>query len=354
MVHTKIAEGGVVRVLVPLALPTLLDYRCAEACAVGDWVEVPVGKRGVDGVVVDVLAESVFGNLKIARRRDDVPPLSAVTLAFYRWVARYTLSAPGEPLRVALPQARIPVAPKIKKPPKKSKKLASAQSVEVAAPAAIVLNEAQAVAAGEVVGALGGFKAFLLDGVTGSGKTEVYFEVMARVLAGGGQILVLVPEIALTPQWLARFTERFGMPPLVWHSGLATGAKRAAWWALARGEAKVVVGARSALFLPFSNLQLVVVDEEHEPSYKQDEAFRYHARDMAVQAANLWRCPVVLASATPSLETWQRVQEGKYQRLVLPSRHGGSMAAVKLVDLRKEKIGKQEYIGGELRGAVSA
>ena len=358
-------QGCVVRVLVPLALPSLLDYVSDVPLVAGDWVDIPVGSKRVHGVVAEVLESSPFQNLKPALLMADVPRLDGRSLEFYRWSARYTLSAPGEGLRVALPKAQVPAVPKAKKElgvrkqelgkKLRGKKLAG---MEIQAPemtkvgVKVPLNAAQEAAAVAVEGALGRFKPFLLDGVTGSGKTEVYFRIIEKVLAGGGQALVLVPEIALTPQWLKRFEQRFGNKPLVWHSGLAEGAKRTTWWELARGTPAVVVGARSALFLPFQKLQVLVVDEEHEPSYKQEEAFRYHARDLAVQLARLWTAPVVLASATPSLESWQRAIERKYERLVLPARHGGTMAEVKMIDLRGEKMAKQTYVSPTLVKAV--
>ncbi len=354
--------GSVVRVLVPLALPSQLDYASDGTLAVGDWVDIPVGTKRVHGVVTEVLESSPYQNLKPALKLD-VPQVDRRALEFWRWSTRYTLSAPGEGLRVALPKALTPEPPKEKKPPKavkvKGKKAEATVALQAPEPVApvgrtVMLNEAQREAAHAVESALGTFEPFLLDGVTGSGKTEVYFRIIERVLAEGGQALVLVPEIALTPQWLKRFEERFGSKPFVWHSGLADGARRTTWWAMARGEAGVVVGARSALFLPYSNLKIVVVDEEHEPSYKQEEAFRYHARDLAVQCAKLWQAPILLASATPSLETWQRALEGKYTRLLLPSRHGGTMAPIHLLDLRGEKMAKQTYVSHSFAKAVQA
>lgn len=341
----EITKGSVVRVLLPLALPTMLDYLADRPAKVGDWVEVPVGKQGAHGVVAEVLGFSEFKNLKTARVMEEVPPLHPVALAFYRWATRYTLSAPGEALRVALLRGKVPKTPRVLKKPV-VKKVGIAKGV--------ILNDAQRDAAAEIGGAIGEFKPFLLDGVTGSGKTEVYFEVMKRVLAEGKQVLVLVPEIALTPQWLKRFEERFGVPPLSWHSGLAEGARRKTWWGVAQGEGAVVVGARSALFLPWQKLGMVVVDEEHEPSYKQEEAFRYNARDLAVQMARQWSCPVVLASATPSLESWQRALDGKYERLILPDRVGAAgMAGIELIDLKEEGGKKGEsYVSGPLRKAV--
>ena len=172
--------------------------------------------------------------------------------------------------------------------------------------------------------AQGGYSVTLLDGVTGSGKTEVYFDAIAAALAAGKQVLVLLPEIALSAQLLARFVERFGAPPAEWHSDLGEASRRATWRAVAEGQARVVVGARSALFLPFPELGLIVVDEEHETSFKQEEGVIYHARDMAVVRASLAEIPIVLVSATPSLETTVNVEQGRYARLHLAGapRHG--------------------------------
>ncbi len=328
-----------------MALPTLLDYRCSVPAQPGDWLTLPVGKKDYAGVVAEVLDHSPFQNLKTATPRPDVPRLHPTTLAFYRWVARYTMSAPGEALRVALPKGHIPTPPT--RPPK-----LPAFTPEPAP----VLNDAQASAVA-YVRARNGPAVTLLDGVTGSGKTEVYFTLIADILAKGGQALVLVPEIALTPQWLARFRARFGAEhptaPWPWHSGLADGARRHTWWAVAQGHSGVVVGARSALFLPFTNLQLVIVDEEHDPSYKQSEGFLYHGRDCAVRLATGWQAPCILASATPSLETWQHAQLGKYGHVTLPTRHGSAgHAPIHIIDLKAAKMAKDSYLSPALTQAV--
>ncbi len=169
-----------------------------------------------------------------------------------------------------------------------------------------------------------GFSVTLLDGVTGSGKTEVYFEAVAAALRAGRQVLVLLPEIAMSAQWLARFTQRFGAPPAAWHSELPSHRRRATWRDIAEGRARVVVGARSALFLPYADLGLIVVDEEHEAAFKQEDGVIYHARDMAVVRARTGQIPIVLVSATPSLETVVNVEQGRYSVLHLPDRHGGA------------------------------
>jgi len=198
-----------------------------------------------------------------------------------------------------------------------------------------VLTAAQAAAVGRIAAALGGFGAFLLHGVTGSGKTEVYLRLIERTLAAGRGALVLVPEIALTPQLVARFRERLAAPVIALHSSLADGARLAAWRAAAAGRAPVVIGTRSAVFTPMPALGLVVVDEEHDASYKQQEGFRYSARDLAVARAQRAGVPVVLGSATPSLESLANAAAGRYERLTLPERTGrAGKPRVTVVDLR--------------------
>ncbi len=344
--------------------------------------------------------------LKWVQDRYQVPPLTEVQRRFIDWVAGYTLAAPGAVLRMALsvPKALEPPRPvtgyrlaaefaetlgRIKPTPARGKvvavledgparplaELARAagvgvsvvkglaqagvlESVELAPPAAfeapqperrgLTLSPDQAAAAAALRATLAApcFEVTLLDGVTGSGKTEVYLEAVAAALEGGRQVLVLLPEIALSAQWLERFAARFGVTPAVWHSELTGRQRRATWRAVAFGEARVVVGARSALFLPFAELGLIVVDEEHDAAYKQEDGVIYHARDMAVVRARLGAFPMVLVSATPSLETVTNVKAGRYRRLHLPDRHGGAkLPTVTLVDLRQDKPARIEGLG---------
>jgi len=202
------------------------------------------------------------------------------------------------------------------------------------------LSGEQAAAAERLVASVrrGGFAPFLLDGVTGSGKTETYFEAIAESLRKGEQTLVLLPEIALTEAFLRRFEERFGAAPVAWHSSLKSTERRRAWRAIAAGTAQVVVGARSALFLPYADLGLIVVDEAHEISFKQDDGVRYNARDVAVMRARFEGIPVVLSSATPALESLQMAESGVYEKLVLPSRFGGAeLPEIRTVNLTEER-----------------
>src|SRR5207248_2417849 len=199
----------------------------------------------------------------------------------------------------------------------------------------------------------GSFHVALLDGVTGSGKTEVYFEAIAEVIRRGKQSLILMPEIALTGQFLDRFAHRFGVRPLEWHSGLTPRTRARNWAAISAGEGPVVVGARSALFLPYADLGLIIVDEEHDQAYKQDEGAHYHARDMAVVRAHIAKIPIVLASATPSVETEMNARKGRYQRVVLPSRFGGQhMPHIEAIDLRREAPPRGGFISPLLAGHI--
>ncbi len=197
------------------------------------------------------------------------------------------------------------------------------------------------------------FAPFLLDGVTGSGKTETYFEPVAEAVRMGRQVLVLLPEIALTENFLVRFEERFGAAPVQWHSSLKSTERRRAWRAIANGEAQVIVGARSALFLPYKQLGLIIVDEAHEISFKQGDGVRYNARDVSVMRARYEQVPVVLASATPALESLHMAASGTYERLELPNRFGGAvMPRIELINLTEEKPGAGKWLAPPLVAAL--
>ncbi|MGH7042531.1 MAG: primosomal protein N', partial [Acetobacteraceae bacterium] len=220
---------------------------------------------------------------------------------------------------------------------------------------ALSLEQAHAAAALRTAVAARGFAVSLFDGVTGSGKTEVYLEAVAEALRAGRQALVLLPEIALSSQWLERFAARFGVAPAVWHSDLSVRTRRITWREVALGRAPVVVGARSALFLPFPDLGLIVVDEEHETAFKQEDGVVYHARDMAVVRARFESAPAVLVSATPSLETLANVEAGRYARLTLPHRHGGALLPeVAAIDLRAHPPERGRFLAPPLVAAVRA
>ena len=199
----------------------------------------------------------------------------------------------------------------------------------------------------------GGYTVTLLDGVTGSGKTEVYFEAVAENIRRKRQTLILMPEIALTAQSLDRFTARFGTRPAEWHSQLSPRTRARTWAAVAANDVSVVVGARSALFLPYADLGLIVVDEEHDPAYKQEDGAHYHARDMAVVRGSVAKIPVVLASATPSVESEVNARRGRYKRIHLPERFGGAhLPMIEAIDMRREGPPRGRFIAPRLAEAV--
>ena len=209
----------------------------------------------------------------------------------------------------------------------------------------VALTPEQETAAAELVRKVGnGFSVTLLDGVTGSGKTEVYFEAVARALELGRKVLILVPEIALTTQWLGRFEKRFGVKPACWHSGLGQRERIDTWKAVSEGRVKVIVGARSALFLPYPDLGLMVIDESHDHSFKQEDVVNYQGRDMAVVRAKLEQFPLILSTATPDLETVCNVEDGKYDCVRLTSRYASAvMPDIKVIDLKKDKPQKGSW-----------
>jgi primosomal protein N' (replication factor Y) len=199
----------------------------------------------------------------------------------------------------------------------------------------------------------GGYTVSLLDGVTGSGKTEVYFEAVAENIRRGRQTLILMPEIALTAAFRDRFSDRFGVRPTEWHSQLSLRKRARTWSAVAANEVPVVVGARSALFLPYADLGLIVVDEEHDPAYKQEDGAHYHARDMAVVRGSIAKIPVVLASATPSVESEVNARRGRYRRIHLPERFGGArLPQIEAIDMRRESPPRGRFISPTLAEAV--
>ncbi|ETR77617.1 primosome assembly protein PriA [Afipia sp. P52-10] len=402
-----------VDVLAPVALDRTYSYRVPDGLDLkaGDIVSVPLGARTITGVVWADNASPeprLHNRLKDVSEKLDLPPLQAELRGFVDWVADYTLSSRGMVLRMTLrmgeelgpervrlgvrlvgpaPQRLTParrrliallsdgflrakseaaseagvstsvidglvdegtleVMPLPKPPPE------PAPDPEFAVPEFSPTQQGPAEAM-RTFAAREGFGVALLDGVTGSGKTEVYFEAVAEVLRKGKQALLLMPEIALTGQFLDRFAARFGVRPHEWHSELTPRRRARTWAAVASGEAHVVVGARSALFLPYADLGLIVVDEEHDQAYKQDEGTHYHARDMAVVRGHIAKIPVVLSSATPSVETEVNARKGRYQRIALPSRFGGQhMPHIAPIDLRSEAPPRGRFISPALAGAV--
>jgi primosomal protein N' (replication factor Y) len=328
-----------VRVALDVPLQRLFDYAVPSGAepACGDRVTVQLGRRNQTGVVIeaDIASDVALGRLKtIIDVRGDAPRLPADWLELMRFLASYYQRPLGETAVAALP----PRLRSVKPLPRKALQMQSEPGGSDFVPLHALTAEQERVV--EAIAAkLGRFAPVLLHGVTGSGKTEVYLSLIARVIARGEQALVLVPEISLTPQLEARFREAFPRARLaLMHSGLEDVARTAAWLAAARGEASIVLGTRLAVLAPLPRLALIVVDEEHDSSFKQQEGLRYSARDAAVYRAKLAGCPVILGSATPSLESWYNFRQGRYQRLELAQRAapGAELPIVRTIDLREQ------------------
>lgn len=390
-------SGDIVKVLIPNVINTGYDYRLTADANLGTFVRVLVMNRSYIGVVYGI-GDSGLPDNKI-RNVSEVfsSGLSVNDLQWIKRMSDWTLMAPGAVLRLIVNVPDAFSKPKLEQlyVLKKDDKIRmtdarqavfdafasndndamSASDVQNIArvssavvktmikngtlvpcdyrvkksdefifqyqdTGSVQLNAEQAFAAEEIGKSIekGGFSAFLLDGITGSGKTQVYFDSAWRAYKQGKSVLLMMPEIALTAQFMARYQKRFGAPPVVWHSNLTAVRRREIWRGVLNGDIRMVVGTRSALFLPWQNLGLIVVDEEHDSSYKQEDMGIYHARDMAVLRAKISGFPIVLASATPSAETLQNVSDGKYSLLRLTSRFGGaSLPKIETIDMRQNK-----------------
>ena len=403
----------VVDILVPVALDQAYSYRVPASLDLkpGDVVTVPLGARDTLGVV---WADNpnpnprLHNRLKDVDEKLDVPPLKDELRQFVDWVAGYTLSARGMVLRMALRMGehlgpgRERVGVRRAGPAPQRMTAARARVLALFEDGLVRAKGDAAREAGVSTGVIdglidegtletlvlppeklmqppdpdfakpdfalgqlaaadalrttvdqGGYSVTLLDGVTGSGKTEVYFEAVAENIRRGHQTMILMPEIALTAQFLDRFSERFGVRPAEWHSQLSPRIRQRTWRAVAENEVPVVVGARSALFLPYADLGLIIVDEEHDPAYKQEDGAHYHARDMAVVRGSIAKIPVVLASATPSVESEVNARRGRYRHVHLPERFGGAhLPQVEAIDLRTEGPPRGRFIAPRLAEAV--
>lgn len=384
----------VVPVLVPMPAERPYSYMVPEGMKVqpGSIVRVPLGPRQVAGIVCEGVTDIVDAKkLRPISEVFDCPPVNLEMMRFMRWAADYTLSPPGMVARMVLRAPAAfdpePLVPGIRYNGKEPERVTSARAkvLELASdglawtrsglahaagvsqtvvdglrsqgvfdeillpPSAVVaqpdtsyaratLSEDQQAAAEMLAEAVEAdcFSVSLLDGVTGSGKTEVYFEAVAKALDQGKQVLILLPEIALTQQFLDRFHDRFGTKPAEWHSDLAPRMRERVWRQIAEGRVRVVAGARSALFLPFRELGLIVVDEEHDPAYKQEDRVFYNARDMAVVRGHIGGFPVILASATPSIESQVNADQGRYKRIKLYGRYAdAALPTLKTIDMRR-------------------
>ena len=391
-------NGDIIKVLIPNVINSGYDYRLTKNADIGDFVRVTVMNKQYIGVIVG-FGDSNLDASKI-KSILEVCTFGKMSKSDIDWIykmSEWTLMAPGAVLRLILnvPDAFNPVpceqlynynfdsickmtearqsvadafesndndamsvndiiniahvSNSVVKTMIKNGILVSSETREKAKDSfvykyydtgSVVLNDEQQSAADTIAKAINQdeFSVHLLDGITGSGKTQVYFDATLRAYNVGKSVLLMMPEIALTAQFMDRFKQRFGNPPVVWHSNLTSARRRDIWRGVARGDIKIVVGTRSALFLPWQNLGLIVVDEEHDTSYKQEDMGNYHARDMAILRAKIANFPIVLASATPSVETLYNVSLGKYKRLRLTSRYGGAqMPTIETIDMRNTR-----------------
>ncbi|MCB0367793.1 MAG: primosomal protein N', partial [Bdellovibrionales bacterium] len=328
---SEISDQTLFSVAVDAPLPGPLSYgqpKNLGAVVRGQAVKVPLGKRKVDGVVVGLSRDKVDFVVKpIESVSADLPLLPEPTLAWLEWLSRYYFYPLGQVASLCFPP--------LKKGGRGSRK--SSPIPEPTPEAELNLTAEQQTVLGQIH-AQPGFSTHLLHGVTGSGKTEVYLRLIQDTLAAGKKVLVLVPEISLTPQLLRRFSNRFPDQLAVLHSHLTEREKTDQWWSVIDGDKKILVGARSALFCPIPDIGLIVIDEEHEPSFKQDEKLKYHARDAAIMLAKEHDCPIVLGSATPSLESWHNARLGKFQLHTMSHRVAErKMPEVEVVDMRHER-----------------
>ena len=337
------------RVLLPLPLAEAYDYLSLGDLppAPGTIVIVPFGSRQMTGVVWGKSHSTLpFSKLKQITSVVDLPPLPDSIRSFIDWVANYTVTPAGAVLKMVFGSMKI-IQPK-----RNDQFTNTPPDPDWHQPD---LSEDQKKAAHNLVAKVtaGIFSVTLLDGVTGSGKTEVFCEAIAQALRNDRQALVLLPEIAMTAALIDRFAARFGVRPVEWHSELSEKQRRINWHAIMHGEAKFILGARSALFLPYADLGLIVVDEEHESAYKQEEGVIYHGRDMAVVRASVGRIPIILSSATPSLETAFNVQQGKYDHVTLLQRFGkAAMPHIATIDIREQNLSSREFISPPLFEAL--
>ena len=343
-------KPNAVQILLPIQSgKAVFDYALPfdQNLHVGDFVLVPFRKKEVVGIVWSfVVTEIPLAKIKPITQTYDLPGLNAKHIKFIKFIAEYTLSGYGAVLKMMMPLQT-------------SFNFIAANTKEIQELPNLIMpdftvEQQQAVESLTSLVANSGYNVSLLDGVTGSGKTEVYFAAIYEALSKKDtQILVLLPEIMLTAQLIQRFEARFGFLPAKWHSDMTLSQKKKLWLDILNGKERLVIGARSALFLPYRNLGLVIVDEEHDVSYKQEEGVIYNARDAAVACGYIYKIPVILSSATPSMETLMNVSLGKYSHITLQSRYGAeSMPKIDVIDMRHEKIAKGNWLSLRLVGAI--
>lgn len=318
------------KVAVDAPLPEALTYTSDLPLSRGQLVNVPLGRRKVKGLVLGSTTEvPAFETKDIDSIDEEYAPLPEVSVKWLEWLAQYYLHPIGQVVQSAFPP--------LKKTDKQRKSSRPPVIPQLEADKALELTEEQRLTF-ENISRHENFSTHLVFGVTGSGKTEVYLRLLEEVLKKGKRGLVLVPEISLTPQLTQRFARRFGDRIAALHSQLTDRERTNQWWDIVEGRKSILIGARSALFCPMDDVGIIIVDEEHEPSFKQDEKLKYNGRDAAVMLGKMMNCPVILGSATPSLETWKNAKDGKYHLHTMKNRVANrSMPTIEVIDLRKNK-----------------
>ncbi len=335
-------------VLLPLALDESFTYKAEGLIECGEVVLVEFGKKEIWGLVTKVKSESPQNfpkdKIKPILEKNSRLNFSQNQLKFIEVISSYNIARRGLVLRAFL---GILNSDKVKKIPQGLEQKVEPENFSLKK---LLPKQQEIFSKLDVMLSLSKHDVSLLDGVTGSGKTEIYFAAIAKILAknSAAQILILLPEISLTSQLLLRFDEQFGFKPALWHSKISKKDKREIFYGVTQGSVKVLIGARSSLLLPFKNLQLIIIDEEHDSSFKQEDVFNFHARDMAIVKAKLENFPVILSSATPALETYVNAVCGKYHHFILEQSFG-QKNDIELVDLRREKMPTNQFISRRLR-----
>ena len=326
----------------PILLPNIFDhpftYKSHLKLKIGDFVEVPFGKTKVVGVVWDDFQKDISKKFKVKKvlGKLNINPLKKSTISFLNWFSKYNIVPKGMALKLVLLKG---------KPVKELEKKFYQDFNFYIKESAIILTSEQNESLNKINNSNKKFNVHVLQGTTGSGKTIVYFEALKKILIEGYQGLIMLPEIGLTNQFEKKFIEFFGFRPAIWHSGITQKKKEIIWSGIAIGKIKVVIGARSSLFLPFKDLGLIIVDEEHDQSYKQDEGITYNARDMAISRASFENIPINLITAVPSLETYENIKKMKYRTSKLEKRYqNASLPDYEIINLNKVKLEKQSWL----------
>ena len=326
----------------PILLPNIFDhpftYKSHLKLKIGDFVEVPFGKTKVVGVVWDDFQKDISKKFTVKKvlGKLNINPLKKSTISFLNWFSKYNIVPKGMALKLVLLKG---------KPVKELEKKFYQDFNFYIKESAIVLTSEQNESLNKINNSNKKFNVHVLQGTTGSGKTIVYFEALKKILIEGYQGLIMLPEIGLTNQFEKKFIEFFGFRPAIWHSGITQKKKEIIWSGIAIGKIKVVIGARSSLFLPFKDLGLIIVDEEHDQSYKQDEGITYNARDMAISRASFENIPINLITAVPSLETYENIKKMKYRTSKLEKRYqNASLPDYEIINLNKVKLEKQSWL----------